>query len=179
MRVSRRWWWRQIGLHYIEKALDGAARLPCYKPYSAALLIYTGQLSCGVFRASGKHDAKRGRDAIEAFVFEFEGFRVADPEVDRGGEYLSRLDDWCAKIDADDTCATGRQAARRPTGTRGDVEKTLAGLRQDPTDQMLDRVGHMLADLVVIRAACAPGRGRLLIMLSNALHDDVPDRYFG
>jgi hypothetical protein len=65
----------------------------------------------------------------------------------------------------------GRQATRRPAGTCSNVQKALAGLRQDPTFQMLDRIGHVLADFVVIPTACAPNRRGLLIMRSNAVHN--------
>jgi hypothetical protein len=104
---------------------------PILPPFSA----YAGQLSRGVFWAGCEHDAERRGDTVETLVRELESFGVADPEIYRWGERLCGLDHLRAEIDPDHACAMGRQAARRPTGASGDIEKAFAGHREDPPHQ--------------------------------------------
>jgi hypothetical protein len=56
-------------------------------------------------------------------------------------------------MSADDRGAPSRHDARGPAGAGGQIEDSLARLRVQPEDTVLDGVGNTAADLVVVASA--------------------------
>jgi hypothetical protein len=155
----------------LEYAGHGPVGRPCHKAQTAARFANARQFARRDIRPGGKHDAKAGRNRIEAGVVEWQRFGITNAEIDVRRQRLCRLDHAGADIDAGHRRTARCEQPRRPPSAGCHVEKPFARLRHDTVHEMGQCIGTRCADPVVIAAAGTPGCRGSLIVRQNICHD--------